>query len=339
MCDSNKQDVIRCFRDVDYLMSDTKRQSKNGVDKQMCNVYVPPEDDSRDYNPVLVFVHGGSWSRGDRSHRWFDVYGNLAKYFAKAGYVVVVAGYRLSPEVQHPTHCEDVAQCLKFVKLKIKTYNGNPDLVFLMGHSAGGHICASLVLNTAFLDKVDLDHTFIKGCVTVSGVYDVTATALMSQIVSRFVIIPAFGRREDGDYSDCSPIEYVRRGAPPFLVLNAEKDWGLDRQSEHFVQKLCNAGVECKWKRYHRSGTNHLSIIGLSKLRGEPYKEMCADSIDFLDDLVRRRFEGKKMSKHLRGNSSVVYDDVFVEGLEDQPQPVMDDVAQDGEDLGGVCSL
>jgi acetyl esterase/lipase len=91
---------------------------------------------------------------------------------------------------------------------------------------------------------------------------------------------------DDLDYSSASPIEYVNPQAPPFLVLNAEKDWGLDRQSRHFVEKLNNAGVKCEWKQYNGSGTNHLSIIGLAKGLGEPYKQMIHDSINFFQELL-----------------------------------------------------
>jgi arylformamidase len=102
----------------------------------------------------------------------------------------VVVSYRLSPAVKHPCHCQDVALALKFVDQNIVSYNGDPNLVFLMGHSAGGHICSLLGLNPDLLQQVELDPSFIKGIVSVSGVYDVSVLARESKLVLRMIIAP-----------------------------------------------------------------------------------------------------------------------------------------------------
>jgi carboxylesterase type B len=82
------KNAVQVMKNIPYLLSTTtvdKEGESTVIDKQCCNIYKPPQTkDNGQKFPVLVFVHGGSWRRGDRSHRWFDVYGNNAKYFAQA---------------------------------------------------------------------------------------------------------------------------------------------------------------------------------------------------------------------------------------------------------------
>jgi hypothetical protein len=114
-------------------------------------------------------------------------------------------------------------------------------------------------------------------------------------------------------------------------VLNAEKDWGLDRQARHFVEKLKNAGVKCEWKQYIGSGTNHLSIIGLAKGLGEPYKHMIHDSINFLQELVS--YYHHETAEHDPG--SVVDEPVVVESLtpvDDEIEPIHIDIQESQDD-------
>jgi len=135
-------------------------------DKQCCDIYLTnteAQDNNDGQHPVIIFVHGGGWSRGDRDHRWFGVYANLATYFTNAGYIVVVPSYRLSPAVQHPSHCDDICMALKFVSQNIESYGGNKDQVYLMGHSAGAHISSLIALDTSRLEKVGVGSNFIKG--------------------------------------------------------------------------------------------------------------------------------------------------------------------------------
>jgi acetyl esterase/lipase len=202
--------------------------------------------------------------------------------------VVVVPSYRLSPLVKHPNHCEDIACALKFTAKNIEKYGGDANMVLLMGHSAGGHIISLITLYPQFLTKVGLEPSFIKGVVSVSGVYDISAIAKESKVVLRMIVNPAFGVKDDLDYSDASPIEHITPNSPPFLILNAQNDWGLEHQAKHFHEKLKNAGVECEWKHYEGSNTNHLSIIGLGKSLGQPYREMMRDSIKFFQTIVAR---------------------------------------------------
>lgn len=112
-------------RDIPY--------TKNNEYKQSCNIFFPKTKETS--FPILFIVHGGSWSRGDRNHKWFDCYSNMAINFAKKGFCCIVPSYRLSPNFQHPTHVDDLADCILWITKNIDKYKGDPNEIHLLGHS------------------------------------------------------------------------------------------------------------------------------------------------------------------------------------------------------------
>ena len=105
---------------------------KNDSNRQL-NVYykkgvVNPQD-------VIIFIHGGSWSSGKKETYWW-----LGRNMARKGIVTVVINYGLAPENKYQQMAADCTEAVKWVKEHISEYGGNPNRIFLMGHSAGGHL-------------------------------------------------------------------------------------------------------------------------------------------------------------------------------------------------------
>ncbi len=96
--------------------------------------------------PVVVFFYGGGWEDGDRGFYRF-----AGAALAERGIVAVVPDYRLFPEVRFPGFLEDAAEAVAWVQAEIDAFGGDPDRVFLMGHSAGAYIAAMLALDPAWL--------------------------------------------------------------------------------------------------------------------------------------------------------------------------------------------
>ncbi len=93
--------------------------------------------------PVLMFVHGGGYVRGNKRPLGSPFYDNIMVFAARHGMVGVNVEYRLAPEFAWPAGVEDVGAAVRFVGDKITSYGGDPARVFLMGHSAGaGHVAA-----------------------------------------------------------------------------------------------------------------------------------------------------------------------------------------------------
>ncbi|HTJ58890.1 MAG TPA: alpha/beta hydrolase [Devosiaceae bacterium] len=128
------------------------------------DVYVPKNP--KGTAPVLFFIYGGGWDHGDRADYQF-----VGRAFASRGFVVVIADYRLYPQVKYPDFLEDNARALKWVQDNIANYGGDTDRLFLAGHSAGAYNAVMLAVDQSFFHDQGVTMT-IKGVAAISGPYD-----------------------------------------------------------------------------------------------------------------------------------------------------------------------
>ncbi|SMD32760.1 Acetyl esterase/lipase [Reichenbachiella faecimaris] len=117
---------------------------------------------------VLLFVHGGGWLSGDKRQ-----YGEMATHLAAQGLTAVVVNYRLSPLVKFPAHTEDVASAINWTNQFIRNYNGDRNKIYLMGHSAGGHLVSLIALDGRYLKKHKLKAKSIQGVLTISAAFEI----------------------------------------------------------------------------------------------------------------------------------------------------------------------
>ncbi|KPJ55944.1 MAG: hypothetical protein AMS16_03300 [Planctomycetes bacterium DG_58] len=211
---------VKRHRNIPYYTGEDAVRTKHRLD-----IYQPV---GKKNATVLFYVHGGAWQFGSKSFR-----ANIGKTFAGQGILTVSINYRLSPPVKHPGHVRDVVRAFDWVKRNIHRYGGNPDDLFICGHSAGAHLVALVALNEKYLAEVGRTSDEITGVIPVSGVYRVGGTSLI------------FKRVFDPDPEtliDASPALHVDDRQPPFLIIYAEHDLpgldilaiGLERQlSEH----------------------------------------------------------------------------------------------------------
>lgn len=158
--------------------------------KQSLNVYQAETPSSDQKLPVLIWVHGGGWRNGDKNNRSGI---NLCKTWAAAGMVAVGLDYRLTPDVVHPAHIEDVAAGIAWVNKNIAKYGGDPSKVFLLGHSAGAHLVALVATNPQYLKAHKLTpKEALAGVMPIdTASYDLTAS---QSFVVRKMIDDAFGK-------------------------------------------------------------------------------------------------------------------------------------------------
>lgn len=231
---------------------------------------------------TVIFVHGGTWSMGSKDgflmlpgHRAAD----HGKYFAEKGIAAVHINYRLSPKVKHPDHTIDVARAIGWVKKNIAQFGGDPDQLFLMGHSAGGHLVALVTCDPKYLAAEGLECKCIKGVIGISGVYALTAD-----------LTPAREPMEAGQPSgagvllghvfgsDCkchhqaSPLQQCRPGLPPFLIAYADRDLlTLPAQAVAFQEALAKKDVPAK--KMLVTGREHQTILKNMLNEGDPLGE------------------------------------------------------------------
>lgn len=122
-------------------------------------------------SPILVFYYGGAWRNGHRSY-----YRPLGWALSHAGYLCVVADYRLFPEVRFPTFNKDAAAALSWVQSNAASLGGDPDRLGVIGHSAGAHIGATISLDPQYLEEVGLPNSIIKAFAGIAGPYGANLT-------------------------------------------------------------------------------------------------------------------------------------------------------------------
>jgi acetyl esterase/lipase len=271
---------VVCVRDVVYWTGPGADTHRHTLD-----LFLPND---RTNFPVVVLVHGGAWIVGD--NRCCGLYSSIGEFLARQGIGAVLPNYRLSPGVRHPEHVKDVARAVAWTCRHIAEYGGRADQLFLVGHSAGGHLVSLLTTDPQYLRAEDVNPANIRGVVGISGVYclppgkvDVT---LGGPSAAAFRVDELFPLRGDistecpglsgipltvnpyglafGNDPCCrqnaSPIHHVRPGLPPFLLINAAHDLPtLPEMADDFRRALVDQGDEAEILRV--AERNHNSIL------------------------------------------------------------------------------
>jgi acetyl esterase/lipase len=250
------------------------------VHRHRLDLFLPK--DRKNY-PVIVLVHGGAWLLGD--NRCCGLYSSVGEFLASRGIGVVLPNYRLSPQVKHPEHVKDIARAVAWTHRHISEYGGNPNQLFLVGHSAGGHLVALLATDEKYLKAEGLAGKNIRGVVGVSGVYHIPPGNVEATLGGSFRLDQLFPPRGTtskwvnwggiplsvnvygagfGDdakvRADASPINHVRSGLPPFLLVNAENELPtLANMAEEFCKALKQNG--CDARRTVVRERNHNSVL------------------------------------------------------------------------------
>ena len=193
---------------------------------------------------VLAFVHGGGWTSGYKEHLNF-----MAPAFADAGVVFASIGYRLAPRHLFPTGANDVASGIAWLHRHVAAYGGNPNRIFIGGHSAGGHYTALLAVRRDWQAALDLPEGVIRGCLPISGVYRFGEG---SGLTAR----PRFLGPEENDHL-ASPILGID-ATPPFLIAHGTEDFPhLMVQAEAMENALAHSGGDVE--RVALDGRDHFS--------------------------------------------------------------------------------
>lgn len=187
--------------------------------------------------PVMVFIHGGGLNSGDKALRvcGADVYGNIGRFYASQGIGVAVINYRLQPKVTWREQVDDAARAVAWVYSNTAAYGANTSRLFICGHSAGGYLAARIGLDKAPLVRVGLSPAILSGVIAASGAgLDLAdeETYALGQRLRDYAWRFRCGDPTDNWKKEASPVWCAAPGAPPFLILSAERECeGLRRQS------------------------------------------------------------------------------------------------------------
>lgn len=213
--------------------------------RQQLDIYQPK--DAAPGVPVVVFFYGGSWNSGSRAD-----YGFVGEALASRGMVVVLADYRLYPQVRYPAFLEDGAAAVAWTHEHIAGYGANPQRLYVMGHSSGAYNAAMLALDPSLLAAVGLSPAVIKGWIGLAGPYDFLPIA--NQAVRPVFFYP-------DSPPDSQPINHVSRGAPPALLMASNDDTLVNpqRNTGGLANKLRAAGVPVQ--EFYFARTSHGTLV------------------------------------------------------------------------------
>jgi acetyl esterase/lipase len=224
----------KVLRDVPYVEGGGKSQS--------LDLYVPA--DATKKLPLVIWIHGGGWQAGDKAQ-------NPGILLLRSGYVVASINYRLSQEAKWPAQINDCKAAVRWLRAHAEEYHIDPDRIGAWGASAGGHLVA--LLGTAG-DAKDLEgdggnETYSSKVEAVCDYFGPTDfTKIENDHVAGDAIVHLFGgplREHEKEAKEASPVTYVTKDDPPFLIMHGTEDPLVQvKQSRFLDDALRKAGVE-----------------------------------------------------------------------------------------------
>ena len=249
---------VQAQRDIAYT------EPKN--ERQTLDVYAPTKGKG---HPIVFWIHGGGWVSGDKTNMH-----EKPQAFVDKGFVFVSTNYRFVPKATINQIASDMAKAIRWVHDHAKDYGGDPNTIFVMGHSAGAQLAALICTDERYLKAEGLSFSIIKGCVPVDGdTYDVRMRIASVEERGKKNYKWKFG--DEKNQKDLSSVTHVAKDKkiPPFLILHVADSPATKPQSHRLFSVLQKAGVPSK--AFPAEGKSHGTInseLGLPK--DEPTKAL-----------------------------------------------------------------
>jgi triacylglycerol lipase len=173
-----------------------------------------PEKRGGAARPVLLFVHGGGFTGGDKSTPGQPFYDNIGVWAVEHGMVGVAMTYRLAPQHQWPAAGEDIARAVAWVRESIAAHGGDPARIFLMGHSAGAAHAAAYAAHPEFHGRAGAG---LAGFILVAGLYNI-ASCERNAILASY-----YGNRPEA-YAARSSLPQIAAVKTPVMIAVGERE-------------------------------------------------------------------------------------------------------------------
>jgi acetyl esterase/lipase len=234
-----KIDWAAFYREADAKTADVRKEFPHKLDlpyganvKQQLDLYFPKKKPHR--AAVLLFFHGGGFREGDRAQ-----YGYIAKPFGERGLITAVASYRLTGDgFKYPDQPEDAKLAVEWLYKHIAEYGGDPNRIYVGGHSAGAILAAEIGVDRAWMNDAKIPKRAFGGIVAVSAPYDLRET----------------GRRGEGDVyaptaelqEQASPILHVTDPVPAAVIAVGSTE-AYVASSRELADKMTAAGSHVRF--------------------------------------------------------------------------------------------
>jgi acetyl esterase/lipase len=216
-------------KDITYL----EDQQITSVQEQSLNVFSPKR--SKELNDVFVFIHGGNWNSGRKG-----IYSFFGNRMARKGVVTVIIDYPLSPEATYEEMALSSARAVSWIHENIQNYGGDPDKIFVSGHSAGGHLAALIAVRDEYFSSAGKVNP-IKGAIMIDAAgLDMYGYLQERNYPDDNTYIKTFTNDPD-TWKEASPMYHLYTGMPPFLIYRGGKTYNsIIKSNEKFVYTLDN---------------------------------------------------------------------------------------------------
>lgn len=236
---------VRWYRDLVYCDGAELDPARHVLD-----LYLPSEKNWMEGRPLLIWLHGGGWVMGSKDDM-LGAYGRYCRRLAERGIAAANVSYRLSPQVTHPEHVEDVARAVAWLVERAGRFGFDAQHIFISGHSAGGHLAALVATDDRYLRTAGLSGDEIIGVLPSSGVFDLR---------DLFDGPVRYGRAfHRASAPAASPLLHIDGHEPPFLLFTESFGAFLRGQTAAMAQRLADAGVGTRVVELE--DTNHITML------------------------------------------------------------------------------
>ena len=224
-------------------------------ERQKLDVYAPAATPAKP-TPVVIFLHGGGFVRGDKADR-----DNVGNFLARNGILAILPSYRLGPTHRWPSGPQDVVLALRWAQANAAQYGGDVKRIVLVGESAGAAHVAAAVLLKRFHPEGGLGAA---GAMLISGVYNAQLDFLARKQFGTPTPDPrndAYFGTDTTQYTAMSTVAQIDTTSTPLLITYAELDPVQQQvQAGELFATLCTKHGACPDIRMIRSH-NHLSQL------------------------------------------------------------------------------
>jgi len=225
-------------------------------ERHRLDIYAPSQGASG--RPVLMFVHGGGFLRGDKKTPGLPFFENIGVWAARNGMVGVNITYRRLPQHRHPTGIEDVAAAIAWVKAHIGDHGGDGARILLYGSSAGAALIASYVASPSVHAA---GGPGIAGLIVSSGYYDFAAMG------GHETIVPYFGEGADR-FSSLEGV--VASGVPVVVTVGEFEQRKYQEQALLLATALFRRNGEMPKFIIHAGHNHYTSVMGMGLDGNDP---------------------------------------------------------------------
>lgn len=239
---------IRRHKNIIYQAADQK------IPAQGLNIFAPRIRKEDSLHEVLLYIHGGNWINGKKK-----LYNWLGSRWARKGVVMVVVDYPLSPLATNAEMAHAVAEAAKWVQDHIKQYGGNPEKIFISGHSAGGQLAALVAIDNGIWKPLGIANP-IKGAILIDAAgLDIVDQMKEGMAKAQPSYLATFGA-DEAHWMRASPILHVHPGMPPILIYQGGATYYyVARGNEKFAAALRSNHANYQYKIL--PGKKHIPMI------------------------------------------------------------------------------